>query len=288
MTRVNPLTTDQSGRIMFGGEGAEPSRINGIPTSQIDMNRMVPNFRDEKGGLDLFSKLLEERIIRLDGQVDGGMAAVFQAAVMLLTSDNNPKKDQPIQVIINSPGGSVFDGLAMYDLMRSVDVEIQTVVSGMAASMGSILLCAGDKRAATPSAQVMIHQPSGGGRGTATATRTNQDLIEGMWDDLTQIYVNHSGVPHEDWDELLRAGDVWLKADQALTLRLIDEVFTHSAKKKAPFEHMTRKSPRKHFNEDVVPNVLQRVADRAKSANDDKPQADKKPAPKSSDNTGPK
>ena len=151
MTRVpNPFTEGNMGQPMFGGSDDGISLENGVDTRDIDMNRMVPSIRDAKGGMDLFSKLLEERIIRLDGQVDDGMNAVFQTALMLLTAAGNPKRDQPIQVIINSPGGSVTAGLSMYDAIRSCGfkdskgdfqkVEIQTVVSGMAASMGSILL----------------------------------------------------------------------------------------------------------------------------------------------------
>ncbi|MGM0422942.1 MAG: ClpP family protease [Pseudomonadota bacterium] len=171
---------------------------------------IVPNVRDGKGGIDLFSKLLEERVIRLDGQVDDGMAAVFVSALFLL---ENEKPDEEITVMINSPGGSVTAGLAMYDAMRNCSAPIKTVVSGMAASMGSILLCAGDERYATKNARVMIHQPSGGGQGTATDTHTGQKLIDKMWDDLTDIYVAHSGTPHEVWDKLLQSAEqrgVWL------------------------------------------------------------------------------
>lgn len=252
---------------------------------------LVPSVRDKKGGLDLFSKMLEQRVIRLDGQVDDGMNAIFQAAIMTLTDKSNPNRDAPIQVIINSPGGSVTAGLAMYDLMRSVDCEIHTVVSGMAASMGSILLCAGDKRFATPSSWVMIHQPSGGGRGTNTDRKTMQDWGDNLWDRLTDIYVGHSGVPHEVWDELLTQAEqagVWLNSENASILNLVDGVVRH--KKPLPYADVLKKgyndkgervNPREHFNERVVPGVLKKVAQQRKASNDDKPKAKSAPAKKS-------
>lgn len=263
-------------------------------------NALVPSIRDKKGGLDLFSKMLEQRVIRLDGQVDDGMAAIFQATLMVLTDDSNPEKDKPIQVIINSPGGSVTAGLAMYDAMRSVDAPIETVVSGLAASMGSILLCAGDKRYTTPSSWVMIHQPSGGSRGTNTDRKTMQDWGDNLWDRLTDIYVGHSGVPHEIWDELLTQAEqagVWLNAENSKKLGLVDGTVRH--KKPMPFADVVRRgyndkgervSPREHFNERVVPGALERAEQARKQqltkANDDTPQSDKKPAPKKSE--GPK
>lgn len=263
-------------------------------------NALVPSIRDKKGGLDLFSKMLEQRVIRLDGQVDDGMAAIFQTAIMLLTDPEAGGSDKPIQVIINSPGGSVTAGLAMYDTMRSVDAPIETVVSGMAASMGSILACAGDKRFITPSSWIMIHQPSGGSRGTNTDRKTMQDWGDNLWDRLTDIYVGHSGVPHEIWDELLTQAEqagVWLNAENSKKLGLVDGTVRH--KKPMPFADVVRKgyndkgdrvNPREHFNDRVVPGALER-ADKIRKqqftkANDDKPQSDQKPAPKKSE--GPK
>ena len=239
---------------------AKEGTINGTPISQIDMNRLVPNIRDEKGGMDLFSKLLSENVIRLDGQVDDTMAAIFNTALMLLEADGETE----VQVIINSPGGSVTAGLSMYDAMRKTKMEVTTVVSGMAASMGSILLCAGDKRLATKNARVMIHQPSGGGRGTATSTRTNQDLIEKMWDDLTQIYVDHSGTPHEVFDKLLQSGDVWLTPEQAIKIGLVDSVVKYD-KQMPKTAGMKRTKARQHFNE-TLDDVLDFGAEQRKAA----------------------
>tara|TARA_B100000686_G_C16701781_1_gene923868 strand:+ start:532 stop:1353 length:822 start_codon:yes stop_codon:yes gene_type:complete len=233
------------------------------PGADTPKNALVPNIFDEKGGMDLFTKLLKEGALRIDGQVEDGMASVFTTALFLLEEQGAPD----IKVFINSPGGSVIAGLAMYDAMRNYPGKITTVVSGMAASMGSILLAAGDERLATPNARVMIHQPSGGGQGTATSTRTNQDLIEDMWDDLTNIYVAHTGVEHEVWDGLLRAGDVWLKPEKAKTLGLVQHITT--PKKPAPFANMKRKTPRAHFNQDVVPKILEQVEQRTNS-NDNK------------------
>ncbi len=242
--------------------------INGV-----DASRMVPNIRDEKGGWDLFSKLLDERIIRIDGQVDDAMASVVVSALQYLDAQEPGKE---IKMYINSPGGSVIAGLAMYDAMRAIKSPVTTVVSGYAASMGSILLAGGDKRYATKNARVMIHQPSGGGRGTATDTRTNQELIEDMWDQLTQIYVDHTGVPHEVWDELLQSGDVWLNVDQAMELGLVQKVVPNE-KPGPAFEGMERTKIREHFTKSVndvlkVGRKLREEAEQKKSAsNDDAP-----------------
>ena len=235
------------------------------PGASSPTNALVPNIFDEKGGMDLFTKLLKEGALRVDGQVEDGMASVFCTALFLLASEEQGAPD--ITVYINSPGGSVIAGLAMYDAMRNYPGKITTVVSGMAASMGSILLAGGDERLATPNSRVMIHQPSGGGQGTATSTRTNQDLIEDMWDDLTNIYVAHTGVEHEVWDALLRAGDVWLKPEKAKTLNLVRHIT--EPKKPAPYANMKRKTPRAHFNQDVVPKILEQVEKRTNS-NDNK------------------
>jgi|GEM_PF-42688 len=250
---------------------------------------LVPNIRDNKGGIDLFSKLLEERVIRLDGQVDDGMAAVFCSTLFLMEKDN-PDKD--ITVMINSPGGSITAGLAMYDAMRNCKAKIKTVVSGMAASMGSILLCAGDERYATKNARVMIHQPSGGGQGTATDTHTGQKLIDKMWDDLTDIYVAHSGTPHEVWDRLLQSAEqrgVWLDGKDSQRLGLVDG--TMAPNKPTPFDPAKVKEEfnyggRKHFTESID-EILQVADDHRKKhapSNDDQPAADDKPAKKNGTN----
>jgi ATP-dependent Clp protease protease subunit len=252
-------------------------------TSGGETSGIVPNIRDSKGGIDLFSKLMEERVLRLDGQVDDGMAAVFCSALFLLEKEN-PEKE--ITVMINSPGGSVTAGLGMYDAMRNCQAPIRTVVCGMAASMGSILLCAGDenRRAATPNSRVMIHQPSGGGQGTATDTHTGQKLIDQMWDDLTDIYVAHSGTPHEVWDKLLQSAEqrgVWLSPSDSEALGLVDK--TIRANKKTPYDPQKIKEEfnyggRKHFTESI--GDILKVADdhrqKRASSNDDQPDSAKK------------
>ena len=123
----------------------------------------------------------------------------------------------------------------------------------------------------------MIHQPSGGGRGTATDTGTSQKLIDDMWDQLTQIYVDHSGVPHETFDQLLQMGDIWLKPTQAGQLGLIDGVVL--PRKTPKYAGIERKSARKHFTENVG-DVLERANEerklakaQANTANDDTPEA---------------
>ena len=269
MTKYNGLEYDQLPEVLR----------TGMTKSAYDLytagsNTLVPSIRDRKGGMDLFSKLLSQRVIRLDGPVDDAMAAVFVSAIKILEVQNPNEK---ITVMINSPGGSVLAGLAMYDAMQGISCPIETIVSGMAASMGSVLLAGGDTRFATKNARVMIHQPSGGGRGTATDTGTSQKLIDDMWDQLTQIYVDHSGVPHETFDQLLQMGDVWLKPTQAGQLGLIDGVV--EPLKTPKHAGIERKSPRRHFTENVG-DVLARANEerklakaQANTANDDTPEA---------------
>ena len=273
MTKYNGLEYDQLPEVLR----------TGMTKSAYDLytsgsNTLVPSVRDKRGGMDLFSKLLSQRIIRLDGPVDDAMAAVFVSALKILDATPAPEgQSNEITVMINSPGGSVLAGLAMYDEMQQVKSPIRTVVSGMAASMGSVLLAGGDTRFATKNARVMIHQPSGGGRGTATDTGTSQKLIDDMWDQLTQIYVDHSGVPHETFDQLLQMGDIWLKPTQAGQLGLIDGVVL--PRKTPKYAGIERKSARKHFTENVG-DVLERANEerklakaQANTANDDTPEA---------------
>ena len=147
---------------------------------------------DNIRGYDVFSRLLRDRIIFLNGPVEDGMAASISAQLLFLESEN-PKKE--IAMYINSPGGVVTSGMAIYDTMQYVKCPISTVCIGQAASMGSLLLCAGTAgmRIALPNARIMVHQPSGGFRGQASDIERHAKDIMAMKKRLNEIYVKHTG-----------------------------------------------------------------------------------------------
>ena len=192
------------------------------------MNYLVPMVvestnRGERA-YDIYSRLLKERIIFLTGGVDDGVASLVCAQLLFLESEN-PNKD--IAIYINSPGGIVTSGLAIYDTMRYIRPSISTVCIGQAASMGSLLLCAGTKgkRFALPNARIMIHQPSGGVQGQAADIEIHAREILALRDRLNRIYAHHTGKPVE---ELVPAmdRDRYLTPEDARTFGLIDEVVT--------------------------------------------------------------
>ena len=172
---------------------------------------------------DIFSRLLKERIIFLNGPVEDGMSALICAQLLFLESEN-PKKE--IAMYINSPGGVVTSGLAIYDTMQYIRSPVSTVCMGMAASMGSFLLCAGAKgqRIALPNARIMVHQPSGGFQGQASdIERHAQDIIKTKRR-LNEIYAKHTGQPLEEIERVLDR-DHFMTADEAKAWGLIDHVY---------------------------------------------------------------
>ncbi len=171
---------------------------------------------------DIFSRLLKERIIFLTGGVDDGVASLICAQLLFLESEN-PTKD--ISFYINSPGGIVTSGLAIYDTMRYIRPDVSTVCIGQAASMGSFLLCAGakGKRFALPNARVMIHQPSGGAQGQATDIEIQAKEILSLRSRLNKIYAEHTGQPLDVIEEALER-DRFLSPEDAMNFGLIDEV----------------------------------------------------------------
>ena len=172
---------------------------------------------------DIFSRLLKERIIFLNGPVDDGMSALVCAQLLFLESEN-PKKE--ISMYINSPGGMVTSGFAIYDTMQYVKSPISTVCMGLAASMGSFLLTAGEKghRIALPNARIMVHQPSGGFSGQASdIERHAQDIIKTKRR-LNEIYAKHTGQPVEVIETTLDR-DHFMTADEAKDFGLIDHVY---------------------------------------------------------------
>ncbi len=190
------------------------------------MNNLVPMVvettnRGERA-YDIFSRLLKERIIFLTGGVNDTVASLIAAQLLFLESEN-PTKD--IAIYINSPGGVVTAGLAIYDTMRYIRPEISTVCIGMAASMGSLLLSAGakGKRFALPNSRIMVHQPSGGAQGQATDIEIQAREILRLRDRLNGIYHRHTGQPLDVIEKALER-DNFMSAEDAKEFGIIDEV----------------------------------------------------------------
>ncbi|KAA0991269.1 ClpP family protease [Dyadobacter aurulentus] len=178
------------------------------------------NFRE----VDVFSRLMADRIIFMGTGVDDNIANIIVAQLLFLESAD-PKKD--ILMYINSPGGSVYAGLGIYDTMQYVRPDVATVCTSLAASMGAVLLAGGaaGKRAALPHARVMIHQPSGGAQGTSVDIEITTREIVKLRHELYEILAKHTGQTPEQI-ALDSDRDKWLKADEAKEYGLIDEVLT--------------------------------------------------------------
>jgi ATP-dependent Clp protease protease subunit len=171
---------------------------------------------------DIYSRLLKERIIFLVGPVNDGVASLICAQLLFLESEN-PTKD--IAFYINSPGGVVTSGLAIYDTMQYIRPDIATVCIGQAASMGSLLLTAGakGKRVSLPNSRIMIHQPSGGAQGQATDIEIQAREILQLRQRLNEIYVKHTGQPFETITSAVER-DKFMSPEEARAFGLIDEV----------------------------------------------------------------
>jgi ATP-dependent Clp protease, protease subunit len=171
---------------------------------------------------DIFSRLLKERIIFLTGPVEDGMASLVVAQLLFLEAEN-PKKE--ISMYINSPGGVVTSGMAIYDTMQFIRPQIATLCVGQAASMGSLLLTAGDKdmRFALPNARIMLHQPSGGFQGQATDIMLHAQEILNLKKRLNEIYVKHTGQSLKKIEDALER-DYFLTAEMAREFGIVDKV----------------------------------------------------------------
>ncbi|MGV3509431.1 MAG: ATP-dependent Clp protease proteolytic subunit [Sphingobacteriaceae bacterium] len=179
--------------------------------------------------MDVFSRLMMDRIIFLGDAVYDQNANIIQAQLLFLQSTDN-KRD--IQIYINSPGGSVYAGLGIYDTIQYITPDVATICTGMAASMGAVLLCAGaeGKRAALPHSRVMIHQPSGGAQGVASDMEINLREMLKLKKELYDIISKHSGQTYE-WVEKASDRDYWMIASEAKEFGMIDEVLGASATK---------------------------------------------------------
>jgi len=173
---------------------------------------------------DIFSRLLRDRIIFLNGVVEDGMASVITAQLLFLESEN-PKKE--ISMYINSPGGSVTSGMAIYDTMQYIKCPVTTVCIGQACSMGSLLLAAGEAgmRVALPNARVMVHQPSGGFRGQASDIQRHANDILAMKKRLNEIYVKHTGKKYATIEKTLDR-DYFMTAEEAKAFGIVDHVYS--------------------------------------------------------------
>ena len=173
---------------------------------------------------DIFSRLLKERIIFLTGPVEDGMSSLICAQLIFLESEN-PKKE--IAMYINSPGGVVTSGLAIHDTMKYIKSPVTTLCMGMAASMGSFLLTAGEKgsRIALPNARIMVHQPSGGFRGQASDIERHAEDIVKTKRRLNQLYSDYTGQRVDNIERALDR-DNFMSAEESLAFGLIDHVYS--------------------------------------------------------------
>ena len=197
---------------------------NPVDTAMALVPMVVEQTNRGERSYDIFSRLLKERIIFLTGPVEDTMASLVCAQLLFLEAEN-PKKE--IALYINSPGGVVTAGMAIYDTMQFIRPAVSTLCIGQAASMGSLLLCAGEKgmRFATPNARIMVHQPSGGFQGQASdIERHARDIIK-MKRRLNEVYVKHTGRTLEEVEQTLDR-DHFMTADEALSWGVVDKVIT--------------------------------------------------------------
>ncbi|WP_159952125.1 ATP-dependent Clp endopeptidase proteolytic subunit ClpP [Rhizobium sp. 18065] len=197
---------------------------NPVDTALALVPMVVEQTNRGERSYDIFSRLLKERIIFLTGPVEDNMASLVCAQLLFLEAEN-PKKE--IAIYINSPGGVVTAGMAIYDTMQFIRPAVSTLCVGQAASMGSLLLAAGEKgmRFATPNARVMVHQPSGGFQGQASdIERHARDIIK-MKRRLNEVYVKHTGRTLEEVENTLDR-DHFMEASEAQEWGLIDRILT--------------------------------------------------------------
>jgi ATP-dependent Clp protease protease subunit len=186
----------------------------------------TPNIIEERQmnvvAMDVFSRLMMDRIIFLGTGINDQIANIVQAQLLFLESTDASKD---IQIYINSPGGSVYAGLGIYDTMQFIKPDVATICTGMAASMGAVLLCAGQKgkRSGLTHSRVMIHQPLGGAQGQASDIEITAREILILKEELYKIIANHSG---QTYEKVYEDGDrdYWMKSDKALKYGMIDEI----------------------------------------------------------------
>lgn len=200
----------------------------GISSTTLDSftSSLTPYIIEERqlnvAQMDVFSRLMMDRIIFLGTGIDDQVANIIQAQLLFLESAD-AKKD--IQIYLNSPGGSVYAGLGIYDTMQYINCDVATICTGMAASMGAVLMCAGakGKRTALPHARIMIHQPMGGAEGQASDIEITAREIQKLKKELYEIIAVHSGQTYDKvWSDSDR--DYWMIAEEAKAYGMIDEI----------------------------------------------------------------
>lgn len=208
-------------------QGISSTYYNKIVSSMYPTN-MTPYIIEERqlniSQLDVFSRLMMDRIIFMGTAINDQIANIIQAQLLFLESADATKD---IQIYINSPGGSVYAGLGIYDTMQLIKPDVATICTGMAASMGAVLLAAGEKgkRSGLTHSRVMIHQPLGGAQGQASDIEITAREIVTLKEELYKIIAKHSG---QDYDKVYEDSDrdYWMKADKAKEYGMIDEVLT--------------------------------------------------------------
>ena len=195
-------------------------------------NNLVPMVVEQTSrgerAYDIFSRLLKERIIFINGPIHSGMSHLVVAQLLHLEAEN-PSKE--ISMYVNSPGGEVTAGLAIYDTMQYIKPKVSTLICGMAASMGSVIAIGGEPgmRFALPNAEVMVHQPSGGSRGMATDILISARHIERTRERLYQMYVKHSGQKYAAVQKALDR-DTWMTPEEAKEWGHLDEIVANRSK----------------------------------------------------------
>ncbi len=218
---------DEFNKYAVKHRGISSTALNGYITSSV-----TPYIIEERqlnvAQMDVFSRLMMDRIIFLGTGINDQVANIIQAQLLFLESVD-PKKD--IQIYMNSPGGSVYAGLGIYDTMQYINPDVSTICTGMAASMGAVLLCAGTKgkRSALKHARVMIHQPMGGAEGQASDIEITAREILKLKKELYEIIANHSGQSMETVEKNSDR-DYWMTAEEAKAYGMIDELLVRNTK----------------------------------------------------------
>ncbi|MBO7433599.1 MAG: ATP-dependent Clp endopeptidase proteolytic subunit ClpP [Salinivirgaceae bacterium] len=194
---------------------------------------ITPNIIEERqlnvASMDVFSRLMMDRIIFLGVPIDDDVANIIQAQLLFLETTDN---DRDISIYLNSPGGSVYAGLGIYDTMQLIRPDVCTICTGMAASMAAVLMTAGakGKRSALPHSRIMIHQPMGGAQGQASDIEITAQEIQKLKKELYEIIAYHSGQPYDKvWADSDR--DFWMTAAEAKEYGMIDEILERKARK---------------------------------------------------------
>ena len=210
----------------FKSYATKHAGINSMHVNSYIDASMTPYIIEERSlnvaQMDVFSRLMMDRIIFLGTPINDQVANIIQAQLLFLESTDASKD---IQIYINSPGGSVYAGLGIYDTMQFIKPDVATINTGMAASMGAVLLCAGadGKRSGLPHSRVMIHQPMGGAQGQADDIEITAKQIVLLKEELYRIIAKHS---KKEYDNVYKDGDrdFWMNADEALNYGMIDEI----------------------------------------------------------------